>query len=536
MKPDCKTAIAGLLFLLLAPPMPSQAAQLSFRDEERLPALGVRLPMMAHAQAVPLPPVQTYDYTFTRGAETWKEQRYEPFALWYESQHVARWQDPDGNTLRLGILTAILPAAFEDKHVTREHYATIAAAAGSIGQMDAEAVHRWMIDFVGQRVGARVPLTLNSSRLASLYRFEAKDPRVHAYLFRFDQNRGGQAHLTNAWFGLVATTTGDDPARDRAIVERELLGKLGTTSRFDDAAEPRGPSRDGTPQVRAHPTRDAARRSVAHLADWWSLDSNDYIVLSNHRAAERFAQDVLDDLQAARSLYARLVPAFAESAADVSVVRIFATSGEYDAYVGPDHAWTAGIFDPSRRELVIRPAAGRGRDAQYERILRVALHEGFHQYLFHATGGLPTSAWFNEGHATFFEVARTSERNATVGENEGRVARLEQLVAAKATDLRSMLTMSYETFYGGSDEQREARYSLAWGLVYFLQRGAPLERNRPHAEVLARYMEALAKTGNPDSATAAAFDGIDLAKFERAFVDFWKTPRARAAARRAALP
>lgn len=535
----CIVRATAVVLAILQSFAPASAAQFSFRDEALLSDFGLRIPLPARAQALPLPPVQTYDYTLRRGDQTWKEERFEPFALWYASQHVAQWQDAEGNSFRLGVLSAVLPTTFAEKHVTREHYAQIAASAASgVDHVDAQVAHRWMLDFAGQRVAAPVPLSSVNARFAALLRFDATDPRVHAYLFRFDRSRAGQAHMTNAWFGLVATTVGADPARDRAAVERELLGRMGPTSRFENRpGAARLPSANAaSPAVRAHPTREAAHRSVAHLADWWALDSDDYVVLSNHRAAERFAQDLLEDLQAARGLYARLVPGFAESANDVSVVRIFATTGEYDAYVGPEHAWTAGIFDPSRRELVIRPAAGRGRDAQYTRILRVALHEAFHQYLFQATGGVPTSPWFNEGHATFFEVAEITARKATVGENDGRVGRLEQIVKAKAADLRSMLAIDYNTFYGGIDEQRENRYCTAWGLVYFLQRGAPLERNRPHAAILGRYMEALARTRDPDAATVAAFDGIDPAAFEAAFTDFWTTSRSRAAARRAPLP
>src|SRR5690606_6627315 len=127
---------------------------------------------------------------------------------------------------------------------------------------------------------------------------------------------------------------------------------------------------------------------------------------------------LLDDLQAARALYARFVPAFAPTSEDVSVVRIFATDREYDAYVGPDQAWSSGLFDASRRELILRPAQFRSRDARYSRTLQVALHEGFHQYLFQATGGLRTSAWFNEGHATFFEVAEIGARRGVIDEND----------------------------------------------------------------------------------------------------------------------
>lgn len=336
--------------------------------------------------------------------------------------------------------------------------------------------------------------------------------------------------------GLVVVSADQDTAANMAAIESELIGGMSPTSRFEQPSSVERRFAAAAQKYRQHPTRDAAHRSVEALADWWHLDSEDFVLLSNHRAAQRFAADILDDLQAARNMYARMVPAFAESVKDVAVVRIFATDAEYEAYVGREQAWSGGIFDPSRRELVIRPPKARGRDAQYQRMLRVALHEGFHQYLFQATGGLPTSVWFNEGHATFFEVAVITERRVKLEENSARVDRLMQQVRSKKLGLRDLLGMSYADFYSGSDADREARYSLAWGLAYYLQRGAPLERGRPHGAVLTRYMQALAQTGDPARATAFAFDGIAIDSFERAFIEFWTTPRYRSTAKRAALP
>ncbi len=527
-------AVLGTMF-------PVFGSSLNFRAEETLSTLGLRLPLMTNARALPLPPVQTYAYHLTRGAETWTEDRFDPYALWYESQHVAEWRDPHGNRMVLGAVSAVLPAAFTERHVTREHFANlVASAAARIERLDASTLQRWMFDFSGVQVGAPEVLNVNRSRLSELYRFPSEDPRLHAYVFQLDPRRAGQAHVADLWFALLVATVDPDAARDRAIVERELLGNLGATGRFERRAEPARAARaarlGAVGSVREHPSREAAWRSVEHLPDWWVLDSKDYVVLSNHRAAERFARDLLEDLQTARALYTRTVPGFAATPEDVSVVRIFATTNEYEDYVGTEHRWTAGLFDPMRRELVIRPSEARGRGGQYARTLRVALHEAFHQYLFQTSGGVPTSAWFNEGHATYFEVATVGDRRIVIAENEDRVGTLEKLVAQKAFDLRALLTLDYADFYRGTDLQREAHYSLAWGLVYYLRRGAPLERNRPHAAILSRYMMAFAQGRSPNAATAEAFEGVDLTVFSRAFHEFWRTSHRRAAARRAPMP
>ncbi len=515
------------------------AAPLSFRDEAILGDFGLRLPLPSDARAQPLPPLRTYDYTLRRGNESWTEERFDPFELWYASQHVAQWRLEDGSVMRLGMVTSILPSGFESRHVTREHFEQIAASASAdIGPFDARLAQRWMLDFAGQQVSLPVQLSNINARLAGLLRFESDNPRTHAYLFRFNRGRAGQAHMADLWLGLVVSSAGVDPAVDRDVIERELLGRMGPTSRFANrSTAPRGGDRfRRTANVREHPIRTAAHRSVSQLDDWWALDSEDYVVLSNHSDGAQLAADLLEDLQEARALYARFVPGFAPTTDDVSVVRIFATDAEYEAYVGPDHVWTAGVFDAMRRELVIRSVSSRRRDAQYERMQRVALHEAFHQYLFQATGGIPTSPWFNEGHAVFFEAAEIGKRRVSLGESPDRVKRTEQLVAARALNLPSLLRLNYAGFYGGSSEQRLNRYSAAWGLIYFLQRAAPLERNRPHDDILTRYMAALEMTRNPDAATAIAFEGIDLGAFEEAVNSFWKTSRSRQAARRAPLP
>lgn len=529
-----RATLAGLLLLAS---VGGRAGSLAFRSPETLPALSMTLPLMADAKAVPLPPLQTFRYTLTRGAETWQEDRFDPYALWYAEQHAAEWIDARGCRVVLGIVHSVLPTGFEGQHVTRGHYAEAAAsAAASIEQVDLTLLRRWAQDFGGIPLGEPRSLAINRSRLAELWDFPTGNPQVNAFLFRFDRRRGGQAHLPDLWLALFVTTPGLDLPREQEAVRRDLLGGIAATSRFEDRSpSTRFGTRDAEVAVRPHPTRDAARRSIAHLADWWYRDSEDYIVLSNHRDAQRFAQDLLEDLQSARALYARSVPAFAPTSEDVSIVRLFASDREYDTYVGPDHAWSSGLFDASRRELILRAPASRGRDAQYAQLLRIALHEGFHQYLFNATGGLPTSSWFNEGHATFFEATELDRRGATIGENEGRIKDLQALVGSEDFSLRPLLGMDYAAFYGGSEARRLGHYSLAWGLVYYLQRGAPLERNRPHAAVLTRYLEALSQGADPGLATATAFDGISLEAFERSFAEFWKSSRLRNSARRAGL-
>ncbi len=526
----------GLALGALAMAGPASAA-LSFRSPETLPSVSLRIPLMAGARTVPLPPVRTFRYTLARGAESWQEDRFDPYELWFAAQHAAEWVDDEGTRVVLGLVHSILPAVPDGQHVTAEQFEQLAAsAAAQVQQVDPALLQRWMTDFAGIRIGAPRALAINRSRFAELWDFPSETPRVHAFVFRMDPRRAGQAHVPESWFGLVVTTAGVEPRREREAVLRELLGGIEATGRF----EHRSPStrfapRPTGPAVRQHPSRDAAWHGIRHLPGWRAFDSEDYVALSNHSEASRFAGELLATLQSARLLFATLVPPLAPGADEVSVVRIFATDAEYETYVGEAQSWSAGLFDASRRELVIRPSSVSGRGERMQAALRTALHEGFHQYLFQATGGLQASPWFNEGHATFFELVDPDARRIEIGEHPEHTRILERLVAAPGFSLQSLLMMDYPAFYGGTDARRQAQYSLAWGLVYYLQRGAPLERNRPHAAILGTYLRTLVITRSSEQATAAAFANLDLDAFDRAFIGFWTSSRLRNAARRAPL-
>ena len=97
--------------------------------------------------------------------------------------------------------------------------------------------------------------------------------------------------------------------------------------------------------------------------------------------------------------------------------------------------------------------------------------------------------------------------------------------------LAALLAQSYEAFYAGTDDDRLFKYSLAWGLAYFLERGAPLVRNKPYADILPTYYETLRTTGSAAAATVAAFQDVSLEALERDFRAFWTTPRSRSQAK-----
>jgi hypothetical protein len=173
-----------------------------------------------------------------------------------------------------------------------------------------------------------------------------------------------------------------------------------------------------------------------------------------------------------------------------------------------------------RRELVI---LSQGKDK--EQTLRIIQHEGFHQYLFYATGMSENAMWFNEGHACLFEAAEVDGRGHVELPENSRVGHLLDNLDAVTRLLPKLLHAGRDDFYKGTDQQRSLNYTAAWGLVYFLRKGAPAERLTAYSAILDTYLKTLAATRDSEAATTAAFEGVDLRKFQEAFGSFWKKSR-----------
>ena len=535
--------LAAVLPALLAPSAaaaPPAVQPADLRGSALLPAVGMKLPLPQDAQARPLPPVDTKTYVLTRGSESWTEDRHRALDLWYATQHVAEWVLPRrGSRLIVGAVTLAPPMGFADTDVTREQFAEYTnSPQASVEALDERLLRLWMESFTGCSLGEPRSLPPGRTRLSRLMRFPTGRSDIHAWAMHFDRGSGGLAHLPDVWIALVSVLdVAGDGAAEEAFVEKGVLPAITPMGRFEGRESPAARTLREKAQrgVRQHPTRDAAHASVAAHPDWWALDSEDYVLLSNGNTTRRLATDLLEDLQEARAFYQAAFPGFADTSDDVSVVRLFASAEEYDAYVGPDYAWTAGLYDGNRRELVIRPIPSKTRDAAYRRALQTALHEGFHQYIHQATGIAQPSVWFNEGYACLFECLTFRNGKPMIDEDASRFRVLEAFLKAKPPQpvpLRALLGMDYEAFYAGSDGDRSLKYALGWALVYFLERGAPLVRNRPYAGVRERYLAALQETGDGATATALAFQGIDLDALERDFRSFWTSSRDRSLAKR----
>lgn len=495
--------------------------------------IGAKFLLPADAAPIPIRPLQTRTWTFRNGERSWEENRVNPLEAWKLRELLGEWECMN-HALRLSIARVALPPPPKDldprcSDVLPE--TLDAFFASNPPPSSAGDLRRWAAAFRGNEPSGG-PVPLSPPPFARLDRFERLDFADGSALYVLSFARtSATSHLPEATFAVLLRAHNVPAERLRAFAEQQLFAALRPISSQEASAAASASRRAAAASpgmsgsFRPHPTREAAHRSIAAQKNWWAIDSEDYVLLSDlHDGnAKKMARDLLEKLQDARAIYAKMAPPFAATKDDVSVVRIFDKEEEYLDYVGAAQKNTCGLYVPSRRELIIRPIEGAGgRANKYAEILSTALHEGFHQFLHQGCGTANASVWLNEGHATLFETLSIHHHRVEIPEDKGRMHRLLMVLKANPDAvLPAFLRMDYPQYYAGTHEQVLGHYALGWGFTYFLRRGAPLLRGEPYAAVFPRYFEALRNGASPEEATRAAFEGIDLARLESDFRAFF---------------
>jgi len=517
-----------LALLALACAAASAHAAISFEPAKNYPNLGLMLPRLANAKATPLPMPQAYPVVLVGDETLDREDRFDPFELWYNSQCCARWRDASGNRLVIGRMTHHLPD-FADEQVSRARFSAAADDDGNaVDPKSADQVNEWVATFADSPVYEPEPLKLNGAALDDVLYYPCDSAAELIYAFR--PRRVGNAKSFD-WFCVTLQAPGEaDRAALRALFEEQFLGRLALPSRASKnegvEAEEVQASRKGEAPLDqpGHPVRAEARKSVENYDDWWFAETEGYIILSDVHT--EVGKSVIRDLQATlpalRQACLQLVPPLTHET-DVALLRLFQTRDDYVRYVGEERAWSGGMWMPGRRELVLFQQGSK------DDMMRTIRHEAFHQYLSHAYCMLSAAAWLNEGHACLFENARVDRKGkVTFEEDPERGPLLIENIDTAVTLLPFLLRATYDEFYDGTPAGRKLKYAMAWGLAYYFQKGAPLERNTPFKAILPNYAAALAQTRNRDEATALTFKDVDMAVFQENFREFWLKRRGSA--------
>ena len=447
---------------------------------------------LCFAQPVPLEMPRAEAYLVTAGDRQYLEDRYERFDLWLSHCVCGRWVDEDGRVFTLAELDSVPPASTEDGTVTREDFAAALVP----------------FDKKNRKVLASAIAMLTAAELPEKPSAPRQLPRGYAdvdYYHGTATNYIICAYLkekASVWQLAVWELAEGDAFEERLeYFEKEFLEKPKT---HPEVSVPKAVK--GEREL----LREEARHSIAAYPDWRMTDSEEFAIIDDLPSASSFRIALTNDLKRRRAEYAKAVPSPLDQTNVLAVARIYATREEYlEALAANDETnmeWTAAYWSPRRRELV----AYLPQDGEAE-LMKTIRHEAFHQYLSYATSFLPTSPWFNEGFAQYFEEGGEGA-DKFAGLDKEQLEVLSKLIAP-------ILMMDYAEFYSGTDIERRAKYRLAARLIYFLEKGAPNVRFDPFKNFKRDYLAALLRTKDPRQATNAAFGSKD--NFEL-FVSEWK--------------
>ncbi|MBQ6340698.1 MAG: hypothetical protein IJI36_16285 [Kiritimatiellae bacterium] len=489
-----------------------------FTDPVWRPDLGIALPGLARATASPftLPKAAAYLVTSPTGARR-LEDRFDVFGLWESATLRGRWVDDEGNQLQIARLFACPPTDPPGTVCTRRaFYDALARKTITPRRLDQRDEAAQAIAPVDVRDPVR-PRRSQRHNLTDIVYYPSTNDHALVCAFR---PRTPERNETTGWYlaSLVAAPEAN-MNEVQARFDEDFL---------DEISVPNARARP-VPAAAALPPDDATeeellwrdvRGNVVNYDDWHSVSAEDVLVVDNVDPALRglFIASLTNNLPRLRRAYARCAPSALSATNQTAVVRVFRSREEYLAYVGVEQKWTAALWSPARRELVLYlPESGA------EQLLHTVWHEAFHQYLAYAGSMIDSSPWFNEGHAQLFEHSHFDEDGAIAFDRDAKAeAYVRQYAAELAQYIPAVLEMDYAAFYDGTQEEIAAKYRLAWSIAYFLEVGAPKLRMRPFENLRADYLKELVRTRSMHEATAAVLDGDTCEDFVAAWLDFWK--------------
>lgn len=490
-------------------------AAIRFTEPVWRPDLGISVPCLQDATADPLPLPRAQAYLVTEERRSRLEDRYDTFDLWTECSLRGRWRDAEGNVLYLARLSACVPNdAPGTVCIRRTFYSNLAPMA--VKDVDARnlAVQHLSPVETGDPVRSRRAQRQN---LKDLWFYPTTNDHALVCAFR---PRSPERSEEPAWY-LAALIAAPDADMDevRARFDGDFLDRIARPT-FRSRPSPAVPE---FPPAKADENallRWDMRASVANYDEWACSQADDVLVLDDLTPFQRttLVGELTNALPRYRRAYARCVPSPLTATNQTALVRVFREREDYLAYVGVEQKWTAALWSPLHRELVLyHPQKGN------DELLKTVWHEAFHQYLSYAGSMISASPWFNEGHAELFGHSHLGLDGTVVFERDlEAVTYLRTYATDLAEILPDVLMMDYDDFYAGTSEDIQAKYRLAWSVAYFLEVGAPKLRFRPYERLRADYMQALIRTKSMHEATQAVFSATPREKFVAAWLDFWK--------------
>lgn len=483
------------------------------------PNIGFSMPFLRYAKAEPVPPPETTAFLLATGRTTTREDLFDPDDLWFNQECCARWVNDAGQSLIVARI-AHRPLPNTGEGITRAAFkAALSMPSSQIAVSNASHLKEWVERYVGATVASGEHVKGTSFDLEEVLYFPCDLTNTLIYAFR-PQN--SETTSAKTWFCAIYQASDVRNLEDfRSDFEANFLTQIKTkTARKGDAVSALAVTAKTPPNVDRpdDPIRLEARKSIENYADWWIYEVNGYVILSDvdPDTGKTLVNALRANLPILQKAYAMLAPPFSGDH-DISVLRIFRNPADYVRYVGEAYSWTEGLWMAKRRELVVLYADNTTR------LLRVIQHEAFHQYISYAYCMQTPAPWFNEGHAMLVEQATISKKSVvTLPEDEERLALLLENLDVVCANMEAFLFATYDQFYGGTDAERQLKYAMAYGIVYYLQKSKLQEREAPYAWLIDTYAETTQQANDYQEANQRLLAKIDIADFVEKFSAFWR--------------
>lgn len=508
-----------------------------------LSGIGLKLRILDEAGESPVPPPTSYLYIKTIGSQESKVEMFAPEEIWKLGQSRGQWTDKYGNSMLLAVIKTPLPSGFQRQHIEMQEYeAALAKAGGERNDWTEKDLREWVAKFLNVDSVTSQPVNPPSFHILRMFEFLLPNaPAPVSYAFQLNPKAASVFKPDDTWFFIAINTPPTMSAlKARQIIAASLLPSISAAKKADSTLKTASSdfqnkkvdskTYDSSPEFTASKKRVA--ESISNMKDWWYAETRNYIFLSNLGISHKvFIKSMQEEMETLHEAYVKLIPPQVPINA-VSVVRVFANETEYEDYVGNEYKWTGGLWYSAKKEMIIRSPQSTSSKFNREVIRRVIYHEGLHQYLHYAMDQLRSSPWFNEGHAVFFENGVIKSRYFDADEDARHAESIEKMIVSGALDIPALLKMDYPAFYAPDEKKRNDNYALAWGLIYYLRKYAPLEKPANHANILDAYLKSLWTAKDDTQATTEAFKNTNMHNLTRDFVSFWQSKNSRGYAKR----
>jgi hypothetical protein len=484
---------------------------LIFQPPAAFPDLDLEFGAPANAKANPVNMPTASAYLVSGRDGSWLEDRFDVFELWRADAIRARWTDADGSSFSICRIPRMVPDEGSDPRTRRDFTKRFAKA--TLGPKDLEALDEAVCLLAPVCVTERLaPRRSQRRNLSALWQYATTNENAFVYAFR----PRAAGRVQTDWY--MVSLMSDDP--DAAEKLDEWIDGVDWSGERQGGQASRPSGRKASEPSETDLLAADYRRNVVNYADWHFASSSNLVVVDNMQDVDRrqFLNSLTNTFLKMQAAYRSVLPSPLTDASHIAAVRVFGSRNEYLGYVGWEMKWSAALWSPEHRELVLYYPPGGS-----ETLLHTVWHEALHQHLDYACSMLQAPAWFNEGHAELFEHTHFDMDGNLVFDIEPEAAQVMRQNAADLADsLSLLLDMDYPEFYAGSSEEKRLKYQLAWSVAYFLQEGAPKVRFQPFKNLRADLMDALVRTRRRDEAMRTVLNGELRKTLVREWISFWK--------------